>query len=317
MSQRPHNASPPVAEPLPITPTAEAWRAMSAQQREDFLVRANEALSAESLQRAMSEGRPHQRAKDAALDRLGRFLRGAGKKVYLAANMSVAYPGEPVFEPDVLAVLDVEDTGDNDERLSWVVADEGRGLDWVLEVHYLGDRKKDFVRNVERYARLGITEYFIYDRLRQAITAFRLPAAGAPTYQSIRGHFGRFTSQVLGVELAVIGGRLRFFAGEAELPGTADVLDRLGRMTDEMQERIEKAEARVEEERARAERAEMERVRTLESQRRVVLDVLAARNIPASDSLRAALATCEEVDRLARWIVRAATVTSADAVMDD
>jgi hypothetical protein len=40
-----------------------------------------------------------------------------------------------------------------------VVSAEGKGLDWVLEVHVGGDRKKDAERNVARYARLGIPEY--------------------------------------------------------------------------------------------------------------------------------------------------------------
>lgn len=44
-----------------------------------------------------------------------------------------------------------------------VVADEGKGLDWVLEVVCHGDRRKDLVENVKRYAALGIPEYFIYD----------------------------------------------------------------------------------------------------------------------------------------------------------
>ncbi len=41
---------------------------------------------------------------------------------------------------------------------------EGRGPDFILEVLHLGDRKKDLVKNVERYARLGVEEYFVYDR---------------------------------------------------------------------------------------------------------------------------------------------------------
>src|SRR5262245_36984624 len=43
--------------------------------------------------------------------------------------------------------------------LAWVVAEEGKGLDFVLEVLHKGDRNKDLVENVERYAQLGIPEY--------------------------------------------------------------------------------------------------------------------------------------------------------------
>src|SRR5206468_6940193 len=63
------------------------------------------------------------------------------------------------------------------------LADEGKGLDFVLEVLHRGDRKKDLVENVERYARLRIPEYFIYDRARQQINGYRL--AGAKRYQRI------------------------------------------------------------------------------------------------------------------------------------
>ena len=89
------------------------------------------------------------------------------------------YPGERGFSPDILAVLGVEEP-DEDERLSWVVADEGKGLDFVLEVLHRGDRDKDLVENVERYAQLGIPEYFVYDRARQQIHGFRLPAGSLP-----------------------------------------------------------------------------------------------------------------------------------------
>jgi Uma2 family endonuclease len=56
-------------------------------------------------------------------------------------------------------VLAVVDAGDHD-RDRWNVRAEGRGLDWVLEVHVGRDRKKDADLNVKRYAQLGIPEYF-------------------------------------------------------------------------------------------------------------------------------------------------------------
>ena len=59
-------------------------------------------------------------------------------------------------------------------RDKWVVSAEGKGLDWVLEVHVGGDRKKDAERNVARYARLGIPEYFLYDGASNRLTAYRL-----------------------------------------------------------------------------------------------------------------------------------------------
>src|SRR4051812_958418 len=149
------------AHALPVGPTAEAWGAMTADERERFLVNVNEALS--DPQNTMGEGRPHKKIKTRALDLLGLHFRAMGRVVYLAEEMSVVYPGEEVFTPDLLAVVGVEEPED-DERMAWVVLDEGRGLDLVMEVVHKGNRDKDLVANVERYARLGIPEYFVYDR---------------------------------------------------------------------------------------------------------------------------------------------------------
>ena len=44
-----------------------------------------------------------------------------------------------MFAPDVMAVVDVE----THERQTWVVAEEGKGVDFALEVLVSGNRKKD------------------------------------------------------------------------------------------------------------------------------------------------------------------------------
>src|SRR5262249_31898657 len=150
--------------PLPTVPTAEAWRAMTAGERLDFQLRVLDALSDPAL--VMSEGRPHKKAKSRALDALNLHFRTIGRAIYLAEEMAVLYPGDKPFNPDLFAVLDVEEPED-DERMAWVVADEGKGLDLVIEVLHKGNRDKDLVENVERYAQLGIPEYFVYDRGHQ------------------------------------------------------------------------------------------------------------------------------------------------------
>jgi Uma2 family endonuclease len=297
-----------------IAPSAEQWRAMSPDQRQRFLIEVNAALQEEHERVMMTEGRPHRRAKNRTLDRLGQYVRRSGRKIYLADDMAVHYPGEVPFEPDVLAVLEVEDTGDEDERLAWVVVDEGKGPDWILEVHYLGERAKDFVRNVERYARVGVQEYFIYDRRRQSLTAFALPHPGARVYQAIKPRFGRFPSAVLGLDIAVAGDRLRFFSGDAELPGSDDLVDELGRLVDEVQERRERAEALAEQERARAEE---ERTRAVAALQQATLSILTARGLPVSEIVRNAIACCTDRDRLTALTVRAATVTRDLDLVDD
>ncbi len=73
-----------------------------------------------------------------------------------------------------------------------MVSYERKGLDWVMEVHVGGDRKKDAEFNVERYARVGIPEYFIYDRSREELLVYRLPSPTARRYEgSSHGRDGR------------------------------------------------------------------------------------------------------------------------------
>ncbi len=245
----------------------------------------------------MSEGRPHKRAKSRAIDTLGLHFKTLGRDVYLAEEMAVMYPGEPGFSPDVLAVLDVPQP-DDDPRLAWVVADEGRGLDFVLEVLHHGDRKKDLVTNVERYARLGIPEYFVYDRAQQRIVGHRLPSAGERRYQRIVPQAGRYASRVLGLDLAVQDGSLRFFYGMGELIGSDDLISRLTGMVDNLEAKADAAEAK-------ADAAEVEALRG------AVLTVLGARGVPSSDEDRARVLSCDDPSTLRRWLARAATAASA------
>ncbi|HSP77284.1 MAG TPA: Uma2 family endonuclease, partial [Myxococcaceae bacterium] len=146
---------------FPRAPTQEEWEAMSEAER----ARVVESLPGEVTwdEMAMPEGDLHSQAKMETLDVLRGFFSRQRRRVYLGTELPVYYPGERRFAPDLLAVRDVE----THPRNKWVVSDEGKGLEWVMEVHVGGDRKKDAEYNVERYARLGIPEYFIYDRARE------------------------------------------------------------------------------------------------------------------------------------------------------
>lgn len=282
--------------PLPIGPTVEEWRAMTAEQRERFLVTVFDALS--DPRRAMTEGRPHKKAKARAVDMLGLHFKAMGRVVYLAEEMAIVYPGEEAFSPDVLAVLDVPQPED-DERMAWVVADEGKGLDLVLEVLHHGDRKKDLVENVERYARLGIPEYFIYDRARQQIHGYQL-LEGAKHYQRLVPQSGRFHSAALGIDLAIQGGTLRFFQGMAELFGSEDLIGRLTGM-------VEDLEAKADEAAAKAEQA-------VTGLRAGVLAALEARGLACPADLRARVLSCDDPATLQRWLLRALSASIAAEV---
>lgn len=273
--------------PLPVGPTLAEWAALSPAERERFLVRVNDALS--DPRDAMTEGRPHKKAKTRAIDLLGLHFKAMGRVVYLAEEMAVVYPGEEVFGPDVLAVVDVPQPED-DERMAWVVVDEGKGLDFVLEVLHRGDRAKDLVDNVTRYARLGIPEYFVYDRGRQQIHAHRL--GDGARYERIVPQSGRYTSDVLGLDLAIQGGTLRFFQGMAELFGSADLIGRLTGMLADLEAKAEHAEAKAE--------------HAVEALRAGLLAILGAHGASCPEDERRRIAACKDVATLQRWLVRAA-----------
>jgi Uma2 family endonuclease len=289
---------------LPIAPTEDEWRTLPPAERERLLVKVLDALS--DPHRLMTEGRPHKKAKTRALDMLGLHFKAMGRVVYLAEEMAVLYPGEEVFSPDVLAVLAVPQPED-DPRMAWVVADEGKGLDLVLEVLHHGDRNKDLVQNVERYAHLGIPEYFIYDRARQQILGYRLPGPGVKRYQRIVPQSGRYSSIVLGLDMAIQGGTLRFFQGMAELFGSADLIGRLTGIVEELEAKAEQAEAK-------AERAEAKAEQAVAGLREGVLAVLDARGIACPDDARAALLSCVDPPTLQRWLSRAKVAGAAAEV---
>lgn len=242
-----------LSEQIPVAPSAEAWRAMAPAAQLAFLDQALLALQDEAW--AAPEGGPHITAKTGVRRILGDYYRRIGRKIYLAGEMPVHYPGARVFAPDFFAVVDVEDPGDDEWRRAWVVADEGRGLDLVLEVLFAGDPRKDLVRNVARYADLQIQEYFVYDRLNMRLHGFRLPWAAATTYQSIPARGGYLASRVLGLDLSIQDGHLRFYHGGAMVPETRDLLDRANALVDALEQ---KAEAEAQRAEAEAQRADQE-----------------------------------------------------------
>ncbi len=234
---------------FPRAPTQESWDRLSPEER---------ALVVEMLPAAMTdaemsppEGDSHYDAKNDARETLREWFRRLGKSVYVAAELTTYYPGEARFAPDILVVRDVP----VHDRMKWVGSAEGKGLDWVLEVHVGGDRKKDAELNVARYARLGIPEYFIYDRARHWLYAYRLPAPGAKTYVPIVPQLGQYESVILGLNLALVGPQLRFYHANAELLTPRDLAVKLGTLVEQIaSERDAEAErARTEAERARTE----------------------------------------------------------------
>ncbi|ABF89580.1 conserved hypothetical protein [Myxococcus xanthus DK 1622] len=250
----------------PRAPPQETWDALSSEERQRIV----DSLPSEF---PVSEANPpegdfHFEAKTRAREVLGSFFSRIGRKVYLGSELPVYYPGESMFAPDVMAVVDVEPHA----RMRWVVSAEGKGLDFALEVHVAGERRKDLERNVERFARLGIREYFVFDRGRLRLSGWRLDE-GRRVYRPILPQHGLYPSEVLGLDLQVDDERLRFYLGGAALPEAPELIARLEHMVERVEaSRAELVQQLAEESRLRAEesrlRAEESRLLELETQRR-------------------------------------------------
>ncbi|WNG55229.1 Uma2 family endonuclease [Archangium gephyra] len=235
----------------PRAPPQDVWERLTPEERAHVV----DSLPSEFpvSEANPPEGDPHFDAKVRVREVLGGFFSRVGRKVYLACELPVYYPGERMFAPDVLAVMDVEPHS----RMRWVVSAEGKGLDLALEVHVAGERRKDLERNVERFARLGIREYFLFDRGRLKLTGWRLAGEGRRVYQPIVPQQGFYTSEVLGLELQLEGERLRFYLGRAPLPEAGEMIATLERMVGEAElHRTEEAQLRAELEQRLAQEAE-------------------------------------------------------------
>ena len=242
----------------PRAPPEDVWDALSPTERK----RVVDSLPSEfpCSEAQPPEGDAHFKAKTATREVLDGYFARVGRRVYLACELPIYYPGESHFAPDVLAVVDVA----THEREKWVVKDEGKGLDLAVEVLVSGRGRKDLEDNVARCARLGIAEYFVFDRARLRLHGYRLPQPTARVYQPIVPQGGFYASRVLGLDLRIEGTRLRFFHGAAAIPDANELIASLEKMIDEVEPRIAAAEeqARVAEMRADDEarlRAEAER----------------------------------------------------------
>jgi Uma2 family endonuclease len=262
----------------PRAPSQEVWERMSEAERRQVV----DSLPSEfpPSEAHPPEGDQHTEAVYDTRTALRRFFGKIGRSIYVGTNLPVYYPGRAMFSPDVMAVLDVS----TEPRSSWIVSKEGKGLDLALEVVVLGARRKDLKRNVEEYARLGIREYFVFDRPRLQLSGFRL-RVGGQGYQPIVPQHGRFASEVLGLELQITAERLRFYVGDAELPAADDLIAKLEGSLDDLEHRVLAAEERAEEE---ARRAEEEARRAEEEARRAEV---------AENRLRDALAELERLKR--------------------
>ena len=269
------------SDAFPKAPAVAEWERLTPAERQHVIdTLPNEVTDAEL---SPPEGDAHFLGKLGPYDALRTFFKRSGRAAYFACELPVYYPGARRFAPDLLGVLDVEDR----ERGKWLVTAEGRGLDFVLEVHVGGDRKKDAERTVQLYSSLGIPDYFIYDRGRGQIIGHRL-AEDRKSYRRLVPQAGFYRSEALGLDLGLVDGRLRFFIGGALLPEAAELIARLERLTAELEQKrdAEAERARAEAERAKAveDRAAAETGRADRAEKRLAeLEAELARRGPPGD----------------------------------
>ena len=202
----------------------------------------------------LPEGIPHQEAVMRAWEPLLFHFRSRNRRIFFARDMAVYYPGEEVFAPDTMAVLDVDD---DRTRTSWCVNAEGKGLDLCIEVVSPGSKRKDLEANVVRYARLGIREYFVHEPHNCELTGFRgerLPGRYVP----IRPHNGLLRSEVLGLDFSVIGDCLRVLHNGAIVPLFGEAYDAAKEETRQEREMRLRAQAEARQEREMRVRAQAE-----------------------------------------------------------
>ncbi len=235
----------------PRAPSQEIWNQLDEQER----LRICSELPSEfpAGEAYPPEGDYHYEAVKSVRDSLRRYFRRLQRRVYVGSNLPIYYPGEPMFSVDALVVLDTNDAARN----SWVVSKEGKGIDFAIEIHWLGNRAKDFDRNVRWFASLGIKEYFVFDARHLKLVGFG-QSDHQKTYVPILPQTGRFYSQVLGLELGVEFDRLKFYAGGALLPDAEDLIQRLDSALVHAQNRFEEESRRVDEEARRAQQAEQQ-----------------------------------------------------------
>jgi len=303
-------------DPRVVFPDEETWARLSPTEREGVIERILDVL--EEYREAMSEGVRHFRRKAGAGADLDAHFRRAGRGVFVACELAVLYTREPVIVPDVLAVMDCDP---DIEPESWVVPDRGRGIDLVIEVRNLGRKHKDVADNVRDYARRRIPEYFSFDCRRNTLRGWRLGEPAGRTYQPIVPQGGYLASTVLGLELTVVDGRLRFFINQALVPNERELAARLQVLVEQQRSVVD--EAAQERDRATYERdrATQERDDVLGRLARAqvalvngVLTLCAARGLTLDEDLHARVVAEGDAETLTRWLMRAATAADAAAI---
>jgi Uma2 family endonuclease len=136
--------------------------------------------------------------------------------VYVSGDLLIYYKKgdkDTSIAPDVFVVFGV----DKKQRSSYLVWEEAKAPDFVLEILSPGTKNNDLAKKPQTYAGLGVKEYFIYDPLGELmelpLKAMQL-VEGSYREMAVNklnnGNFSIF-STVLGLEVTVESGELAFY----------------------------------------------------------------------------------------------------------
>ena len=187
--------------------------------------------------------------------------------VYVAANLLIYHredDDEARVAPDVFVVMGAS----NHERMSYLLWQEPKAPDWVLEITSRSTRHEDQGRKRELYRRLGVSEYWQFDPtgdyLEPVLQGLELVAGEYEEMPSRERGDGTLAmaSAVLGLELRVTGRGLRFHDPATGRDLLTHAEERASRQQAEAERREERAARRQAE--AKWQQAET-RIRELEA----------------------------------------------------
>lgn len=153
----------------------------------------------------------HRKLMTALIDQLERWY-AHDPLVYVTGNLLVFYvPGNKRrhVSPDVMVVRGVP----RGDRLNYLIWEEGKGPDLVIELTSSSTRAEDTTRKFQLYRdTLKVQEYFLFDPfgdyLQPRLQGYRLSRG---RYVAVRPVQGRLPSKVLGLHLERAGEMLRLY----------------------------------------------------------------------------------------------------------
>ena len=185
--------------------------------------------------------------------------------VYVSGNIMMYYvKGSPQqsVSPDILVSFGIG----KKQRRTYKVWEEGKPPDFVLEFSSKSTYQNDLDDKMKLYAKIGISEYFLYDAERcylpSSLMAFRL--VDGEYVEIPQRPDGGFFSETLGLTFHLLDDSFGIHD-----PDTEKWLQSAEERAEEADERAEKAGERAEEADERAEKAEAEIARLQEELKRL------------------------------------------------